>query len=118
MKGVSKKLTTLAIIALLAGMMSIGIGPVQADDDLNSILLWSAVGSPGGADSGGGPFPVTITSTSVSLEFEAGDTAVLSSTPEGLGAFFTDDEIHINGVNVCTGPAATSCFAFPTSKLS
>ena len=104
MNGNMKKLTILGIMALLVGLISIGTGALQADDDdLNSVKLWSTAGlatSPGGT--------VIIATKSVSLEFEAGDTAVLSSTPDGLGFFFTDNFININGTNVCPGG---SCFA-------
>ena len=101
-----------ALVALVMALGGVTASVVTADDDgddnLNSVRLWSAIPitfSPGGT--------VIIASESVNLEFEAGDTAVLSSTPDGLGAFFTDNFIHINGTNVCTGGDGTSCFLSP-----
>ena len=61
--------------------------------------------------------PVTIPPTftveaskSVTLDFSAGDTAVLSSTPDGTGGVLTDNFITVNGANVCPGG---NCFIGP-----
>jgi hypothetical protein len=57
---------------------------------------------------------IPFASTSVILSFKAGDSAVLSSTPDGTGPIVIDNFLAINGVNTCAGVAnqafADSCF--------
>ena len=52
-------------------------------------------------------------STTLILSFAPGDTAVISSTPDGTGPLVIDNFMTINGVNVCEGlggPFLDSCF--------
>jgi hypothetical protein len=61
------------------------------------------------------PVTTPITETvekhkSVKLDFAAGDTAVLSSTPNGTGPILADNLIRVNGVNICVGGAVGACF--------
>ena len=44
---------------------------------------------------------ISYASTSVMLDFIAGDTAVISSTPDGTGPIVIDNFLTINGENVC-----------------
>ena len=73
-----------------------------------STKLWGAV-SPYSTGPVTSPALATVeASQSVTLDFSAGDTAVLSSTPDGTGPILTDNFITVNGVNVCPGG---NCFA-------
>lgn len=53
---------------------------------------------------------IPFASTSVILSFAPGDTAVISSTPDGTGPIVIDNFLTINGVNTCEGVAEHSCF--------
>jgi hypothetical protein len=57
---------------------------------------------------------IPFASTSVLLSFKAGDSAFLSSTPDGTGPIVIDNFLTINGVNTCEGVAnqefPDSCF--------
>jgi hypothetical protein len=56
----------------------------------------------------------SFANTSSILIFASGDTAVISSTPDGTGPIVIDNFMTINGVNVCEGVAGQlgfeSCF--------
>lgn len=86
--------------------------PITIDVGLASIKLWDA--EPQFATT---PFitdPPTFTveaSKSVILDFKAGDTAVLSSTPDGTGLILADNFITVNGVNICGVGPLDGCFA-------
>lgn len=57
---------------------------------------------------------IPFENTSVVLSFTLGDTAVLSSTPDGTGPIVIDNFVTINGVSTCKGVASQafldSCF--------
>ena len=86
---------------LLVAALWIMSGSTAGANGENSILLWSA--DFGGASGALSAPPDVIASAIVTLDFEDGDTAVLSSTTDGLGKIEVDDQILVNGTNVCVG---------------
>ena len=94
--------TLLAFIAIgIVGAFFVIQG--ASANSVDSIKLWDAVAS---YNTGTVTSPALATveaSKSVTLDFEAGDTAILSSTPDGTGPIRTDNFITVNGVDVCVG---------------
>ena len=75
-----------------------------------SIKLWDAVASYSTGPTTSPALATVEASKSVTLDFSAGDTAILSSTADGLGNIRTDNFITVNGVNVCNGFVFDSIF--------
>jgi hypothetical protein len=84
-------------IGLVGGFL--GTQGVSAHSTTSN-LLWSAVGTHSSVSTVL-PAANIEASRSLTINWTAGDTAILSSTADGLGAIATDNFITVNGVNVC-----------------
>ena len=104
---------TLVTLILAIGILGVLFGTqLVSAASSSSIKLWDAVASYNTGPITSPALATVEASKSVFLDFSAGDTAILSSTPDGLGNIRTDNFITVNGVNVCPGG---NCFAGASS---
>jgi hypothetical protein len=61
---------------------------------------------------------IPFASTSLRLNFAPGDTAMISSTPDGTGFIVIDNFMTINSVNVCEGGSCTCTVRIINTGLS
>ena len=75
-----------------------------------AIKLWDADADPSTGPVTTPELAAVLATSSVTLNFVAGDSAVLSSTADGIGDILADSFITVNGANICGPAPADGCF--------
>lgn len=91
----------LLFVGSLVLLLVTGIDQVFAQQ--TSIKLFDATPTFGSGPQTSPDEAIPFASTTLILNFAPGDTAVISSTPDGTGPIVIDNFMTINGVNVCVG---------------
>jgi hypothetical protein len=78
-----------------------------------AIKLWDAATDPSTGPVTTPELAAILATNSVTLNFAAGDSAVLSSTDDGTGDILADNFITVNGANICVGGDLGGCFIGP-----
>lgn len=80
-----------------------------------AIKLWDADTDPSTGPVTTPELAAVLATNSVTLNFVAGDSAVLSSTADGTGDILADNFITVNGANICGPDPADGCFTWAVS---
>ncbi|MFL6676341.1 MAG: hypothetical protein ACJ8LG_24010 [Massilia sp.] len=104
-----------AVFAILFAIATGSAGPASAQGGAPvSIKLFEATPVRSGGENTSPDRAIPFGTRSIILTKEAGDSAVLSSTPDGTGGIVIDNFLTINGRNACEGAPgqlyADSCF--------